>query len=66
MWWDTLEVPSVHGRHKSLISADYHYIWRPDGVEELYELEADPQELADLSGTPVGRETCQALRALFP
>jgi hypothetical protein len=42
-----------HGAHSNhfLIASDYKYLWFPDSNEEqLFDLEADPNETRDLSG----------------
>ena len=33
-------------------TATHKLIWRPAGVNELYDLQADPQELDNLFGQP--------------
>jgi arylsulfatase A-like enzyme len=58
--------PCLQGRHQSLVSSGYHYIICPDGQEELYDFNADPQEVADLAETPGGRDAIAQMRALLP
>jgi arylsulfatase A-like enzyme len=58
--------PCLQGRYQSLVSSGYHYIICPDGKEELYDFNADPQEVADLAETPDGRDAIAQLRALLP
>lgn len=40
--------PSTKGIMSALVEAPYHYIRNGDGVEELYQIEADPREAANL------------------
>jgi arylsulfatase A-like enzyme len=44
--------PIHRGSMQSLVMGDHHYIRNGDGVEELYDLFADPREQNDLSGKP--------------
>lgn len=44
--------PISKGNMKSLVHDRHHYIRRGDGVEELYDLLADPWEQADLAAQP--------------
>ncbi len=40
--------PSTRGIMSALVEAPYHYIRNGDGVEELYQIEADPREAANV------------------
>jgi arylsulfatase A-like enzyme len=56
----------IKGRHRSLVSSEYHYILQPDGKEKLYSFEADPEEVTNLSETPAGRDAIGRLRPFLP
>jgi hypothetical protein len=47
----------------SVIAGPLHYILNGDGVEELYDIERDPDELADLADTPAFSQELERLRA---
>jgi hypothetical protein len=48
----------------SVVSGPYHYIRRGDGVEELYDIEADLAETADLAARAEMAPVLTRLRAL--
>ncbi|MEZ4416699.1 MAG: sulfatase [Gemmatimonadota bacterium] len=54
--------PVVRGPMKSVNVGPLHYIRYGDGVEEVYDVEQDPGELSDLSGTERGRLALPSLR----
>lgn len=56
--WD----PVSRGPMQSLIRDELHYIRNGDGVEELYDLAADPDELEDLAGRPDRRGDLRRMR----
>ena len=47
---------------KSLIDGGMHYILNGDGIEELYDLRADPGETHDLIGTDRGKALAPSFR----
>jgi arylsulfatase A-like enzyme len=58
--------PVMKGPMKSLVAGRSHYIRNlGDGSEELYDLQADPQEKDDLSRTASGQVTVRELRSLM-
>jgi arylsulfatase A-like enzyme len=57
--------PISRGNLQSLVTEGHHYIKFGDGVEELYDWQADPWEQSNLSGTEKGREKLVHLRNLF-
>jgi hypothetical protein len=44
--------PASKGPMKSLVAEGLHYIRRADGVEEMYDLDADPTEKTDVALYP--------------
>jgi arylsulfatase A-like enzyme len=42
--------PLAKGAMKSIVQGPYHYIWRADGTEELYDVDKDPKEDVNLTG----------------
>lgn len=55
--------PACRGPMRSLVGWGYHYIRGSDGREELYNLEADPQEGRDLARSPLVAAMLQRFRA---
>ena len=55
--------PAADGWVRSLVSGRWHFILRQSGAHELYDLDADPEELSDQSATPEGREVVEQLRS---
>ena len=50
--------------YQSLTSSRWKYIWNPvTGAEQLFDLESDPQETAELSGADAHAETLAELRS---
>ena len=47
---------------KSLVSEGMHYIRRGDGVEELYSLDADPDETTSVASFPFAADVLRRLR----
>jgi arylsulfatase A-like enzyme len=57
--------PTQFGDMEAIFTGRFHYIRNfGTGREELFDLEADPNDLRDLSGTPVGRDQMASIRAL--
>ncbi len=56
--------PVVRGPMHSLVADGKIYIRNGDGVEELYDLEADPAEAHDLSGSADSRVALEGFRAI--
>lgn len=57
--------PAFLGDMKSLVIDRKHCILNGDGREEVYDLDSDPQENVDLSGTEEGRQINQRFRSLL-
>ena len=57
--------PSSRGSMESLVDHGLTYIREGDGSEELYDLENDPAEEHDLSGTPDGQAALARARAFL-
>jgi arylsulfatase A-like enzyme len=62
------DVPSPHapiqrGDMRALFDGSLHYIVNGDGIEELYDTEADPDEANDLSALPDFADAVEAFRA---
>jgi arylsulfatase A-like enzyme len=55
--------PASRGPMRSLVGWGYHYIRGSDGREELYNLEADPQEGRNLARSPLVTAMLQRFRA---
>ncbi len=55
--------PALRGRMQSLVADGNTYIRNGDGSEELYDLEADPAEVHDLSGAVDAPATLERFRA---
>ena len=54
--------PAANGWVRSLVSGDWHFILLQSGEHELYNLDADPEEVNDLAGTAKGRAVVARLR----
>jgi arylsulfatase A-like enzyme len=54
--------PAAKGPMKSLIARGMHYIRSADGHEELYRLSYDPEERADVAGSPEARSILERFR----
>ncbi len=54
--------PAAKGPMKSLVAGGMHYIRTGDGLEELYDLRTDPEELTNLAGSPKAGEVIQGFR----
>src|SRR5262249_10664944 len=54
--------PVALGPMKSLVAGGMHYIRAGDGSEELYSLDADPEERTNLAGLPDAREPLAGFR----
>ena len=54
--------PAAKGPMKSLVAAGMHYIRDGDGLEELYVLESDPEELVNFAGAPDAQAALQRFR----
>jgi arylsulfatase A-like enzyme len=55
--------PAAKGPMKALVAGGLHYIRSGDGSEELYDLETDRKEQANLAGLPSAAATLQSFRA---
>ena len=47
---------------KAMVAGGMHYIRSGDGSEELYSLEADPEERMNVAGFPDAQEALQGFR----
>jgi arylsulfatase A-like enzyme len=56
--------PALRGPMESLVADGLIYIRNGDGVEELYDLQADPEEVRDLSNTADSPAALERFRAL--
>jgi arylsulfatase A-like enzyme len=54
--------PAADGWVRSLVSGQWHFILLESGKHELYDLDADPEEVNDLAPTAAGREVVERLR----
>ncbi len=54
--------PVAKGPMKSLVAGGMHYIRSGDGAEELYALQADPQEQTNLAGLPSAQPSLEGFR----
>jgi arylsulfatase A-like enzyme len=54
--------PAAKGWVRSLVNGRWHFIQLQSGKHELYDLEADPEELNDLAATVEGRAAVERLR----
>ncbi len=54
--------PVAKGPMKSLVAGGMHYIRSGDGAEELYALQADPQEQTNLAGLPTAQPSLEGFR----
>jgi len=54
--------PAAKGPMKSIVAGGMHYIRTGDGLEELYALRSDPEELLNLAGSPMAREVLEGFR----
>jgi arylsulfatase A-like enzyme len=50
----------------SVVAGAYHYIWRGDRLEELYDYLSDPDETRDLARTPAGFAQLARMRVHLP
>jgi arylsulfatase A-like enzyme len=57
--------PAKRGPMHSLVADGRVYIRNADGREELYDLESDPDELRDLTGSPEGPPALERFRAIW-
>ncbi len=55
--------PRTRGNMRSVIAYPFHYILNGDGIEELYDLQADPSESHDLATSMEGRREIPDLQA---
>ena len=55
------DYPDSVGRVVAMRTATHRFVFRPPGVCELYDMQADPQELHNRYGGPVYREVQQKL-----
>jgi len=55
--------PVSRGDMEGLIEGSWHYIRNGDGVEELYDVHADPDEVHDVAGLPGSAGVLARLRA---
>jgi arylsulfatase A-like enzyme len=56
-------LPLARGPMKSLVLDGFHYIRNGDGVEELYDIELDPEEADDLGPLPRSEAILERMRA---
>jgi hypothetical protein len=54
--------PAAKGPMKSIVAGGMHYIRTGDGLEELYDLGSDPEELTNLASSPMAAEVIQGCR----
>jgi arylsulfatase A-like enzyme len=54
--------PVAKGPMKSLVAGGMHYIRSGDGAEELYALEADPEERTNVAGLPTAQFSLEGFR----
>jgi arylsulfatase A-like enzyme len=54
--------PNGPGPMDSIVQGQYHYIRDAQGVERLFDIQADPAETQDLSATDLGREVMPRMR----
>jgi len=54
--------PVAKGPMKAMVAGGMHYIRSGDGYEELYALDADPEEQMNLAGFPDAQESLQGFR----
>src|SRR5262249_36587999 len=61
--------PVAKGPMKAMVAGGMHYIRSGDGREELYALNADPEERMNVAGLPEAQQTLEgfrgALRSMF-
>ena len=55
--------PVANGPMKGLIADGWHFIRRGDGLEELYQLDSDPEERSNVAVYPFATEILQQFRA---
>jgi arylsulfatase A-like enzyme len=55
--------PVANGPMKGLIADGWHYIRRGDGLEELYQLDSDPEERSNVAVYPFASEILQQFRS---
>jgi arylsulfatase A-like enzyme len=55
--------PAADGWVRSLVRGRWHFILLQSGQHELYDLDADPEEVTDLAPTVEGREVVERLRS---
>jgi arylsulfatase A-like enzyme len=56
-------VPAQRGTMRALVEGAYTYIRNGDGAEELYDLDRDPGETANLAGQPDARPVVERFRS---
>jgi hypothetical protein len=57
--------PNARTWLQSVVDEGFHYIKSGDGREEIYDLSADPEELANLVSSPDHRPSLERLRRLI-